>query len=144
MKKIGTIILFCLLVLVAACTPKGIIPARKMAAINAEMFLLDQYAGSDRQMRRFTDTAAIYKPLLRSFGYSADEYLASVDYYLNNTREMAKVLDQTEAILKKREAKILKTIEKNAQKADTAAYNKRRRIKSGAEIDSSLLREEKL
>ena len=121
MKKIGTIIFICLLVMATACTPKGILSKKKLAAINAEMFLLDQYAGADRQMRRFTDTCAIYKPLLRSFGCTTDEYFASVDYYLDNTREMAKIMDMTEKIIKKREAKILRSIEKTAHKADSTA-----------------------
>ena len=70
-------------------------------------------------MRRFVDTCAIYKPLLRSYGYTAEQYFSSVDYYLENSRDMAKIIDMTEEILKKREAKILKRIEADAQKADT-------------------------
>ena len=133
MKKNGTIILFCILTLAAACTPRGIIPKNKMAAINAEMFLLDQYAGADRQMRRFIDTCAVYKPLLRSFGYTQEQYLASVDYYLDNSRDMAKVLDMTEKILKKREETILKNIEKNARKADSTLVRKPRKMKEAEE-----------
>ena len=133
MKKIGTIILFCALAAATACTPRGIISKKKMAAINAEMFLLDQYAGADRQMRHFTDTCAIYKPLLRSFGYTTEQYFASVDYYLDNTRDMAKIMDITEEILKKREAKILKTIEKNARKADSTLVRKPRKMKEDME-----------
>ena len=124
MKKIRTIILFTLLALMVACAPKGIIPKRKMARINADMFLLDQYAGADRQMRHFTDTAAIYKALLRSYGYTADQYSASIDYYLNNTREMEDILDMTEDILVRRQGKIMKRIERNAKKQDSLSAEK--------------------
>lgn len=119
MKKIGLIFLCCFLL--ASCTPKGIIPKGKMAAIKADMFLLDQYFGADRSMRHFIDTCAIYKPVFRSYGYTAEEYMASVDYYLTNSRDMAKVLEKTEKILKKREQKILKQIEADAHKAEKAA-----------------------
>ena len=119
MKTIRTIILLCLLATVISCTPRGIISKRKMAAINADMFLLDQYAGADRAMKPFTDTVAIYKALLRSYGCTAAQYTASVDYYLQNTRDMTKILEMTEAILKKREGKILRHIEVGAKKNDT-------------------------
>lgn len=119
MKKIRTIILFSLLALMVACAPKGIIPKRKMARINADMFLLDQYAGADREMRRFTDTAALYKGLFRSYGCTAEQYSASIDYYLNNTRDMEKILDMTEDILVKRQGKIMKRIEKASKKQDS-------------------------
>ena len=124
MKKISVIILMCILVTAAACTPRGIISKRKMAAINADMFLFDQYAGSDREMKRFSDTCAVYKPLLRAYGCTADQYFASVDYYLENTKDMAEILDMTEKILKKREKKILKRIEAGARKTkDTTDIN---------------------
>ena len=119
MKIIRVIILCCILAAAAGCTPRGIIPKRKMAAINAEMFLFDQYADADRQMKRITDTCAIYKPLLRSYGYSVEQYSASVDYYLDNSRDMAKILGMTERILNKRQNKILKSIERGARKQDT-------------------------
>ena len=111
--------MFALLVATVACTPRGILSKRKLAAINAEMFLFDQYAGADPAIRRISDTVAIYKPLFRYYGCTAEQYFASVDYYLENTRDMQKILDMTEAILTKRQAKIMKRIEKAARKQDT-------------------------
>lgn len=119
MKKTRVIILTLLLTAVCACTPKGIIPKNKLAAIHADMFLLDQYTGADPAMRRFTDTTAVYKALLRSYGYDADQYSASIDYYLDQD-DMGDVVDMTEKILTKRKNKILKSIEKGARKLDTS------------------------
>jgi hypothetical protein len=119
MKKTRVIILILLLTVVCACSPKGIIPKKKLARIHADMFLLDQYAGADRNMRRFTDTTAVYKAVLRSYGVTAEQYSASIDFYLDNSREMAEVLEMTEKILTKRKNKILKSIEKGARKQDT-------------------------
>lgn len=119
MKKIRVLFLVLSVVILAACTPKGIIPKRKMAAIHADMFVFDQYAGSDNSMKRFTDTCAVYKPLLRSYGYTADDYFHSVDYYLENIRDMEDILNMTEKILNKRKAKILRNIEKTSRKVDT-------------------------
>ena len=126
MKRIGTIILCCFVLAATACTPKGIIPKKKMAAINADMFLMDQYFDADRSMKPFVDTCAIYKPLLRSYGYTAEQYFASVDYYLENSRDMAKIVGMTEEILKKREAKILKRLEADSHKADSTGRRKGR------------------
>ena len=123
MKKTRVIILMLLLTAICACTPKDIIPKKKMAAINADMFLLDQYAGADPNMRVVTDTTAIYKSLLRSYGYTADQYSASVDYYLDNSRDMAKILSMTERILIKRQNRIMKSIERGARKLDTTLTN---------------------
>ena len=121
MKKLRTIILFALMVTAVACTPRGIISKKKMARINAEMFLFDQYAGADREIRHITDTVAIYKALFRSFGVTSEQYFASVDHYLDNTRDMEKILAMTEDILTRRQAKIMKRIEKAAIKQDTTA-----------------------
>ena len=129
MKIIRVIILCSVLAAAVACTPRGVIPKRKMAAINAEMFLFDQYAEADRQMKRITDTTAIYKPLLRHYGYTTKDYFRSLEYYLDNSKEMEKVLDMTEKILKKREDKILKRIEAGARKNDTTVIKKPRKRK---------------
>ena len=129
MKRIGTIILCCFVLAATACTPKGIISKRKMAAITADMFLMDQYLDADRSMKRFIDTCAVYKPLLRSYGCTAEQYFASVDYYMENSRDMAKIVNMTEEILKKREARILKKIDADAHKADTTGRRKGRRMK---------------
>ena len=137
MKKIRAIILCCILAAAVSCTPRGIIPKRKMAAINAEMYLFDQYAGADNQMRRFSDTCAMYKPLLRSYGYTAEQYFASMDHYLNNIKDMEEILDMTEKILKKREKKILKRIEAGAHKADTTALKKPRKPKESKETEET-------
>ena len=139
MKRIGTIFLCCFVALATACTPKGIIPKKKLAAINADFYLMDQYLGAERDMRRFTDTVAVYKPILRSYGYTADDYFASVNYYMENSRDMAKVLDMTEKILKKREQKILRHIDKQAHKADSTSPKKLRIRKKGADPDSLIL-----
>ncbi|MBQ7254547.1 MAG: DUF4296 domain-containing protein [Bacteroidales bacterium] len=123
MKKIATIFLCCFLVSVTACTQKGIIPKKKMAAINADFYLMDQYLGADLTMRKFSDTTAVYKPVLRYYGYTADEYFTSVDYYLENSRDMAKILDMTEAILRKRQKAIMKRIEADSHRVDTTTTN---------------------
>ena len=127
MKKIGIIFLLCLAVCTCGCTKKGIIPKNKMAAICADMFPMDQYMSADRDMKRFTDTCAVYKPLLRSYGYTADQYLASIDYYLENSRDMAEILDKTDQILKKREAKILRRMAREAARGDSTAVVRKRR-----------------
>ena len=123
MKKIATIFLCCFLALASACTPKEIIPKKKMASINADFFLMDQYLGADRTMRKFSDTTAVYKPVLKYYGYTADEYFASVDYYLENSRDMAKILERTEKILRKRQKTIMKRIEADSRKVDTTTTN---------------------
>ena len=136
MKNFRALFLICLAACLVSCTPKGIIPKKKLAAIHADMFMFDQYVGADNSMKRFTDTCAVYKPLLRSYGYTSEDYYRSVDYYLENIRDMEDVLDMTEKILNKRKARILKTIEKNSRQADTTTLQKPRKKKRGADEPS--------
>lgn len=137
MKTIRAIILCCVLATFVSCTPRGIIPKRKLAAINADMYLFDQYAGADNKMKRFSDTCAVYKPLLRSYGYTSDQYFASIDYYLQNMKDMEDVLDMTDKILKKREKKILKHIDAGARKADTTVLKKNLRKPKKDTVDNN-------
>ena len=138
MKKIRALFLVFAVAILAACTPKGIIPKKKMAAIQADMLIFDQYAGADNQMRRFSDTCAVYKPLLRSYGYTTDDYFHSMDYYLDNVRDMEEILNKAESILNKRKAKILRNIEKNSRKVDTLSLKKMRGEKNDATEEGAM------
>ena len=137
MKKLRVLFLICLAACLVSCTPKGVIPKKKLAAIHADMFLFDQYAGADNSMRRFTDTCAVYKPLLRSYGYTAEDYYRSVNYYLENIRDMEDILNMTGKILERRKAKILRNIEKTSRKVDTLSMPKKRVKKQEPEESSA-------
>lgn len=41
-----------------------------------------------------SDSTAIYEPILEKYGYSIDDYWASVDYYLNDPENFSKIFDE--------------------------------------------------
>ena len=132
MKKSGRIIILAALLLTAVgCTPRGIIPKGKMARIYADMYLMDQYAQATPAYRNIADTCALYKFILADYGRTAEEFTASVNHYLDRSKDMKDILDKADAILKAREASILKEIDRNARKA---AAQERKDLENQGEI----------
>ena len=104
MKKIFIGILATLFVL--ACSSKGageVIPRKIMAEIYADMFVADQWTNSNRSYRRTVDTTVIYEPIFQKYGYSADDYIASVDYYLNDPIRYERILQNALKIIEARQ-----------------------------------------
>lgn len=112
-----------LLTLCACSRQEGkIIPRDKLARIYAEMFVADQRIGSDRQARSMADTSLVYEPIFEKYGYTSDDYRASMAHYIQDADRYAKILRETSAILNaeirhlKEEKKKLDSIE-DAQEA---------------------------
>ena len=86
MRIIPTYIkLICLLVcilLVQGCSKDGIIRTKDMSSIVVEMYLADQYIDRNPQMRGQTDSLFVYPAIVEKYGYSMEEYVNSVRYYL--------------------------------------------------------------
>lgn len=117
MKNSGRIfILAAVMILAAGCTPKGIISKHRMSKIYYDMYLMDQYAQATPEYKRIADTCALYKFILADYGCTADEFSASVDYYLGRSKDMKDILEGTEVMLKAHEAGIQKAIDKAAGK----------------------------
>lgn len=77
--------LICLLVcilLVQGCSKDGIIRTKDMTSIIVDMYLADQYIDRNPQMRGQTDSLFVYPAIVEKYGYSMEEYVNSVKYYL--------------------------------------------------------------
>lgn len=105
-------ILFALAVLlVSGCRSRArVIPASEFSEIYAEMLLADQWIAQNGRARRTADTTAFYRPILEKYGYSVEDYDASVAHYLRTPEKYAKILKATSASLNAR-AKRLQSIE---------------------------------
>lgn len=86
---------------VVSCTPKGIIPSKQMVDIYYDFYMADAYIESKR-MSEIGDSVLIYQPLIEKHGYTMDDYITSVDYYLQNIDGMIKILKGTERRIKDR------------------------------------------
>ncbi|MGN0190960.1 MAG: DUF4296 domain-containing protein [Candidatus Cryptobacteroides sp.] len=95
--------LFLVLCLASACKERErVIPKNKFAEIYAEMFVLDQWLDENREVRRSADTSLVYAPVLGKYGYTYDDYLASVDEYMKDPMRYSRILRSTSEILNSR------------------------------------------
>ena len=103
-----------LAVCLCACGKEGkVIPKKKFAHIYAEMFLADvwlDFAPVETRLR--ADSTAFYEPIFEKYGYTVEDYWASVSYYLQDPDRFSRILNKSNEIL---EAK-LETL-RQAQKA---------------------------
>lgn len=119
MRKAAIHILLLAAVLLASCSGKDgkVIPRHKLAHIYAEMFVADQRIQSDRKYRTMADTSLVYEPIFEKYGYTADDYRASMAYYIKDADRYARILRESSSILEselrqlKSEKKIMESIE---------------------------------
>lgn len=108
MKKVflGIVAFFVIL----SCSSRGagkVIPRKVFAEIYADMFVADQWTNSStRQYRRTIDSTVIYEPIFRKYGYTADDYIASVDYYLNDPVRYERILQNALEIIEARQEEL--------------------------------------
>jgi len=78
---------------VVSCSGRGrVIPASKLSDIYAEMFLADQWLTSHYSERRVADTSLFYEPIFKKYGYTLEDYDASVHHYIEKPDDYAKIL----------------------------------------------------
>lgn len=81
---------------------ENVIPKEELSEIYAEMFLMDQWIFSHPESRRSADTSYVYEPIFSKYGYTSDDYRASMDYYLRDPDKYARILRETSVILETR------------------------------------------
>lgn len=103
MKRAVLYIICAALVLggISSCSKKGdIIPRTTMSKIYAELFVADSWLSmASPEDRYMADTMAFYEPVFKEFGYTTSDYLASVEYYLNDPERFARILKKTQTML---------------------------------------------
>ena len=83
------LLLACLL---ASCSGRPrIIPRSVMTDIYADMFLADQWLSDHPSERVSADTMLFYDPILQRYGYTFEDYDASVRYYLKDPEKFSRV-----------------------------------------------------
>lgn len=79
-----------------------VIPRGQMARIYSEMLVMDQWIQSTPGTRVMADTSRVYEPILEKYGYSSENYRASVDYYMNDPERFSRIFRSAGDILDKR------------------------------------------
>lgn len=97
-----------LLFLTSCGKEKGkVIPRGKLAEIYAEMLVADQWIVSTAALRREADTSLVYAPILEKYGYTPEDYRASLSHYMKDPERYSRILRTTSEILDER-LKVLK------------------------------------
>ncbi len=108
---------FLLAACLCSCDRDGkVIPRKKFARIYADMYLADTWlmnASYDARLR--ADTTAFYNPILEKYGYTLEDYWASVSYYMQDPDRFSRIIGKSGDILENE----LKAIEKTKEAADS-------------------------
>ena len=93
MMRFRHIVLACLAVLLlSSCAGRPrIIPRGTLTDIYADFFLADQWLADHKEERSRADTMLFYDPILSRYGYTFEDYDASVRHYLKDPEKFAKV-----------------------------------------------------
>ena len=100
---------FAACILLVSCSHKSgqeIIPKNAFAKIYAEMFIADQWLNMNYKYNSIADTTLVYEPIFNKYGYTTDDYLASVDYYLYNPGRFKKIVNKALDIIERQQATI--------------------------------------
>ena len=86
----------------ASCSKKAdVIPRATMSKIYAELFVTDSWINmADPEDKYAADTTALYEPVFKKYGFTTEDYLASVEYYLNDPERFGRIVKKTRALLK--------------------------------------------
>jgi hypothetical protein len=77
------------------------IPRGEMEEIMHGILLQDQYLKISSISKRITDTTLVYEGIFEQYGYTTDDFLFSLEYYLEDPARMEKVMEKVESRLKK-------------------------------------------
>lgn len=105
MRKFGAVVLIALAL--SSCGRKArVIPASTMSDIYADMFMADQWVAQNSRARRIADTSDFYGPIFDKYGYTVEDYDASVRHYLRKPDKYAKILKISATKLSRQEKRL--------------------------------------
>lgn len=104
MRKVWTYPVLILAILICALSCKSreagkIIPSHTMARIFVDMFIADQWLEDNTFKMQQADTTLFYEPIFRNYGYTREDYLATVDKYLYEPEKFQKIVTEAVNIL---------------------------------------------
>jgi hypothetical protein len=109
------LLIVCLVVLAVSCH-KG--PRRisrgDMEDIMMQVLLQDQYVKQHAELRKQADTMLVYEGIFESFGYNTDDFMASLEYYLEDASRMEKIMEKVEKRLMVKVKQAEKEVEEDA------------------------------
>ncbi len=99
-----SLLLLTLLLILFSCSDRGIIKKEELPPLIADLFIADKALSMDFQRMQSADTMAIYEPVLKKYGYTTEEFLATIDHYLPRPAKLKGFFTKAMEILEKRKA----------------------------------------
>lgn len=99
------IMMAAIVALLSSCSDndeRKVIPRSQLAKIYAEMLVTDQWITSTPGVRLIADTSLVYIPILEKYGYDRDDYLKSVDVYMDDPERFSRILKKSAEIIGKK------------------------------------------
>ena len=100
-----TVIVTALALLLSSCGKDDeakVIPRGKLSEIYAEMLVTDQWITSTPGMRMVADTSLVYAPILEKYGYDLDDYIKSMDVYMDDPERFSRIFRKSGEIIAER------------------------------------------
>lgn len=97
--------------ILCSCREKAIIPENTLAKIYYDIYMADEILRDDAVLRKKADSLKVYEPILGKYGYTVDDYLQSVNIYLERPDKFKKVFEDTKSMLEKRKSVLEKVME---------------------------------
>lgn len=102
---------FVTMMCLASCgTRRHVIPRKDLTDIYVDLFLADGWYDTHIQYRRAADTTDFYGPILKKYGYTSEDYRASVEYYLRDPDRFSRIFKNAASKIGK-SVKVLETRE---------------------------------
>ena len=125
-RLVGSFVAVALVVsAIASCSKEpGVIPKRQMERIYRDMFVADQWLADNLDKKAIVDTTWFYEPIFEQYGYTVEDYRASVEHYLADPKRYAEMIGRVVKGLEQETAAINRDIaqkEKIRHKADSIA-----------------------
>lgn len=117
MKKV-CLILFSLLPFLTGCRDYKRINPENLENIYYDMFITDQMILNRNEFREAADTSAVYLTIFKQYGYTAEDFTRTIDYYLTKPDKFKKILTNVKARLEEKEHYHFEKNEKTIRERD--------------------------
>ncbi len=92
-----------------SCT-KGIISSDDLPEVLADLYMTDRFVLNSPQAMLKADSSMVYEPVLNKYGYTTDEFIHTMDYYLPRPNKLKSFFLKAKEILAKREMEVSQRI----------------------------------
>lgn len=78
------------LLLLTSCG-NSLIPRGKLSRIVADIYLSDKFVNNTAEMVSKADSTMLYEPILNSYGYTSDDFIRTIEYYVERPAKLKTV-----------------------------------------------------